>query len=188
MHTPGLKVAVPSMAYDAKGLLKTAIRGDDPVMFFENKLCYTTKSAVPEEEYLVPFGKAEVKREGSDVTVFATFWMVHQALKAAEILAKKGIEVEIIDPRTLVPLDKDAIIKSIRKTGRLMIVEEDCKTCGVGAEIAAIVAEEAFDYLESPIKRVAEPDTPIPFSPVLEDYVIPNDKTIMKGVEEIMES
>jgi len=187
MHTPGLKVAVPSMAYDAKGLLKTAIRGDDPVMFFEHKLCYTTKSMIPEEEYLLPFGKADIKKEGNDITIFTTFWMVHQALKAADVLAKKGIEVEVIDPRTLVPLDKEAIIKSVRKTGRLLIVEEDCKTCGVGAEIAAIVAEEAFDYLESPIKRIAEPDTPIPFSPVLENYVIPDDKAIVKGVEDLME-
>jgi len=187
MHTPGLKVIVPSTAYDAKGLLKTAIRGDDPVMFFENKLCYTTKSMIPDEEYLIPFGKADVKREGNDVTVFATFWMVHQVLKAADVLAKRGIEVEVIDPRTLVPLDKEAIIKSVKKTGRILIVEEDCKTCGVGAEIAAIVAEEAFDYLESPIKRIAEPDTPIPFSPVLENYVIPDHQAIVKGVEDLME-
>jgi len=188
MHTPGLKVAVPSTAYDAKGLLKTAIRDDDPVMFFEHKLCYTTKSMIPEEEYLIPFGEADVKREGSDVTVFATFWMVHQALKAADKLSKKGIEIEIVDPRTLVPLDKETILDSVRKTGRLLIVEEDCKTCGIGAEIAAIVSEEAFDYLESPIKRIAEPDTPIPFSPVLENYVIPNDEVIVKGVIDLLES
>ncbi|RJS76079.1 alpha-ketoacid dehydrogenase subunit beta [Candidatus Bathyarchaeota archaeon] len=188
MHTPGLKVAVPSTAYDAKGLLKTAIRDDDPVMFFEHKLCYTTKSMIPEEEYLIPFGEADVKREGSDVTVFATFWMVHQALKAADKLSKKGIEIEIVDPRTLVPLDKETILDSVRKTGRLLIVEEDCKTCGIGAEIAAIVSEEAFDYLESPIKRIAEPDTPIPFSPVLENYVIPNDEAIVKGVIDLLES
>lgn len=188
MHTPGLKVAVPSTAYDAKGLLKTAIRDDDPVMFFEHKLCYTTKSMIPEEEYLIPFGEADVKREGSDVTVFATFWMVHQALKAADKLSKKGIEIEIVDPRTLVPLDKETILDSVRKTGRLLIVEEDCKTCGIGAEIAAIVSEEAFDYLESPIKRIAEPDTPIPFSPVLENYVIPNDDVIVKGVIDLLES
>jgi len=186
MHTPGLKIAVPSTAYDAKGLLKTAVRGDDPVMFFEHKICYTTKSLVPEEEYLIPFGEADVKKEGDDATVFATLWMVHQALKAAEQLSKKGIEVEVLDPRTLVPLDREAITRSVKKTGRLLIVEEDCKTCGVGAEIAAIVAEEAFDYLESPIKRLAEPDTPIPFSPVLESYVIPDDKAIAKGVEALL--
>jgi len=188
MHTPGLKVAVPSTAYDAKGLLKTAIRDDDPVMFFEHKICYTTKSLIPDEEYLIPFGEADVKREGDDVTIFATFWMVHQALKAAEHLSKKGVEVEIIDPRTLVPLDKETVIDSVKKTGRLLIVEEDSRTCGVGAEIAALVAEEAFDFLESPIKRIAEPDTPIPFSPVLENYVIPDDKAIIKGVEDLLRS
>jgi len=186
MHIPGLKIAVPSTAYDAKGLLKTAIRDDDPVMFFEHKICYTTKSLIPEEEYLIPFGEADVKREGEDITLVATFWMVHKALEAAEQLSKKGIDVEIIDPRTLVPLDKETIIESVKKTGRLLIVEEDCKTCGIGAEIAAIVAEEAIDYLESPIKRIAEPDTPIPFSPVLENYVIPDEKAIIKGVEEIL--
>jgi len=188
MHTPGLKVAVPSTAYDAKGLLKTAVRDDDPVMFFEHKICYTTKSLIPDEEYLIPFGEADVKREGDDVTIFATFWMVHQTLKAAEHLSKKGVEVEIIDPRTLVPLDKETVIDSVKKTGRLLIVEEDSRTCGVGAEIAALVAEEAFDFLESPIKRIAEPDTPIPFSPVLENYVIPDDKAIIKGVEELLRS
>ncbi|MCW4020552.1 MAG: alpha-ketoacid dehydrogenase subunit beta [Candidatus Bathyarchaeota archaeon] len=188
MHTPGLKIAVPSTGYDAKGLLKTAIRDDDPIMFFEHKICYTTKSSIPDEEYLIPFGEANVKREGDNVTIFATFWMVHEALKAAEQLSRKGVEVEIIDPRTLVPLDKQAIIESVKKTGRLIIVEEDSMTCGVGAEIAAIVADEAFDYLESPIKRIAEPDTPIPFSPVLEKYVIPDDKAIMKGVEDLLRS
>jgi len=188
MHTPGLKVAVPSTAYDAKGLLKTAIRGEDPVMFCEHKICYTTKSSIPDEEYLIPFGEADIKKEGEDLTIFATFYMVHQSLKAADHLAKKGIEVEIIDPRTLVPLDKEKIIESVKKTGRLLIVEEDPLTCGVGAEIAAIVAEEAFDYLESPIKRIAEPDTPIPFSPILENYVIPNDRVIMKGVEDLLKS
>jgi len=188
MHTPGLKVAVPSTAYDAKGLLKTAIRDDDPIMFFEHKICYTTKSSVPDGEYLIPFGEADMKREGDDVTIFATFWMVHQSLKAAEKLSRRGIEVEIIDPRTLVPLDKNAIVESVRKTGRLLIVEEDCKTCGVGAEIAAIVAEEAFDFIESPIKRIAEPDTPIPFSPVLENFVIPDEKAIVKGVEDLLKA
>ncbi len=188
MHTPGLKVAVPSTAYDAKGLLKTAIRDDDPVMFFEHKICYTTESLIPDEEYLIPFGEADLKREGEDVTVVATFWMVHQSFKAADYLAKRGVEVEIIDPRTLVPLDKETVIQSVKKTGRLLIVEEDCKTCGIGAEIAAIVAEEAFDYLESPIKRIAEPDTPIPFSPVLENHVIPNEKVIIKGVEDLLRS
>jgi len=186
MHTPGLLVAVPSTPYDAKGLLKTAIRGDNPVMFFEHKLLYPIKGEVPEEDYTVPFGEAEVKLEGEDVTVFATLYMVHKALAAAQELRKLGISVEVIDPRTLVPLDKEAIIESVKKTGRIVIVTEDCKTAGVSAEIAAIVAEEALDYLDAPIKRVAEPDTPIPFSPSLEQFVIPNEKTIIKAVKEVL--
>jgi pyruvate dehydrogenase E1 component beta subunit len=186
MHTPGLLVAVPSTPYDAKGLLKTAIRGDNPVMFFEHKLLYPIKGEVPEEGYTIPFGVAEVKREGEDVTVFATLYMVHKALAAAQELRKQGISVEVVDPRTLVPLDKEAIIRSVKKTGRIVIVTEDCKTAGVSAEIAAIVAEEALDYLDAPIKRVAEPDTPIPFSPLLEQFVIPNEKTIIKAVKEVL--
>lgn len=186
MHIPGLKIAVPSTAYDAKGLLKTAIRDDDPVMFFEHKICYPTKSPIPEEEYLIPFGEADFKREGEDLTLVATSWMVHKALTVADQLADNGIDIEIIDPRTLVPLDKETILQSVKKTGRLLIVEEDCKTCGIGAEISAIVAEEAIDYLESPIIRIAEPDTPIPFSPILENYVIPDEEAITKGVEKIL--
>jgi pyruvate/2-oxoglutarate/acetoin dehydrogenase E1 component len=186
MHTPGLLVAVPSTPYDAKGLLKTAIRGNNPVMFFEHKLLYPIKGEVPKEEYTIPFGVADIKLEGEDVTIFATLYMVHKALKAARELRKKGVSVEVIDPRTLVPLDKKTIIGSVKKTGRIVIVTEDCKTAGVSAEIAAIVAEEALDYLDAPIKRVAEPDTPIPFSPPLEQYVIPNEKTIIKAVREVL--
>jgi len=186
MHTPGLLVAVPSTPYDAKGLLKTAIRGNNPVMFFEHKLLYPIEDEVPEEEYIIPFGVADVKLEGEDITLFATLYMVHKALAAAQELRKQGISVEVVDPRTLVPLDKQAIIKSVKKTGRIVIVTEDCKTAGVSAEIAAIVAEEALDYLDAPIKRVAEPDTPIPFSPTLEQFVIPNEKTIIKAVKEVL--
>jgi len=186
MHIPGLKVAIPSTPYDAKGLLKTAIRDDNPVMFFEHKLLYPVKGPVPEEEYLIPFGVAEVKREGEDVTIVATLYMVHKALAAAETLSKEGIEAEVIDPRTLVPLDRQAIVNSVKKTGRIVIVTEDCKTAGVSAEIAAMVAEEALDYLDAPIKRVAEPDTPIPFSPPLEQFVIPNEKSIIKALKEIV--
>jgi pyruvate/2-oxoglutarate/acetoin dehydrogenase E1 component len=186
MHTSGLKVAMPSAPYDAKGLLKTAIRDDNPVMFFEHKLLYPIKGLVPEEEYTVPFGVADVKREGKDVTVVATLYMVHKALAAAKELSEQGVEAEVIDPRTIVPLDKNAIINSVKKTGRLVIVSEDCKTAGVSAEIAALVAEEALDYLDAPIKRVAEPDTPIPFSPPLEQFVIPNEKSIIKAVKEIV--
>jgi len=186
MHVPGLKIAMPSTPYDAKGLLKTAIRDDDPVMFFEHKLLYPVEGEVPEEEYTIPFGVADIKREGKDVTIVATLYMVHKALSVAEMLSKEGIDVEVVDPRTLVPLDKQAIVDSVRKTGRIAIVTEDCKTAGVSAEIAAVVAEEALDYLDAPIKRVAELDTPIPFSPTLEQFVIPNEKSIVKAVKEIV--
>jgi pyruvate/2-oxoglutarate/acetoin dehydrogenase E1 component len=186
MHVPGLLVAVPSTPYDAKGLLKTAIRGNNPVFFCEHKLLYPIDGDVPEEEYTVPFGVAEVKREGSDATVVATSYMVHKALGAAKALEKEGASVEVIDPRTLTPLDKQAIIKSVKKTGRIVIVTEDCRTAGVSAEIAAVVAEEAIDYLDAPIKRLAEPDTPIPFSPPLEQYVIPDEESIIKMVKAVI--
>jgi len=184
MHVPGLYVAAPSTPYDAKGLLKTAVRGNNPVFFCEHKLLYPVEGEVPKEEYTVPFGVADIKREGADVTVVATLYMVHKALKAAAELEKEGISVEVLDPRTLTPLDKQAIVKSVKKTGRVVVVCEDCKTAGVSAEISAVVAEEALDYLDAPIKRLAEPDTPIPFSPPLEQYVIPNEKTIIKAVKE----
>jgi len=186
MHVPGLKIAMPSTPYDAKGLLKTAIRDDNPVMFFEHKLLYSIKGPVPEEEYTVPLGVADVKRKGEDVTIVATLYMVNKSLAAAEELSNDGISVEVVDPRTLVPLDKQAIINSVKKTGRIVIVTEDCKTGGVSAEIAAVVAEEAIDYLDAPVKRVAEPDTPIPFSPPLERFVIPDEKKIIGAVKEVV--
>jgi pyruvate dehydrogenase E1 component beta subunit len=186
MHVPGLYVAVPSTPYDAKGLLKSAIRGNNPVMFCEHKLLYPIEGEVPEEEYTIPFGLADVKRQGEDVTIVATLYMVHKALNAAEILQKEGISIEVVDPRTLTPLDKQTIIDSVKKTGRIVIVSEDCKTAGVSAEIAAIIAEEAIDYLDAPIRRVAEPDTPIPFSPPLEQYVIPDEKAIIKALREVV--
>ena len=186
MHVPGLYVAVPSTPYDAKGLLKAAIRGDNPILFCEHKLLYPMEGEVPEEEYTVPFGTADIKKEGSDVTIVATLYMVHLALRAAEVLEKQGVNVEVVDPRTLTPLDKQAIIRSVKKTGRIVIVSEDCKTAGVSAEIAASIAEEALDYLDAPIKRLAEPDTPIPFSPTLEQYVIPNEKSIVRAVKEVL--
>jgi pyruvate dehydrogenase E1 component beta subunit len=186
MHVPGLFVAMPSTPYDAKGLLKTAIRGNNPVFFCEHKLLYPTVGEVPEEEYTVPFGVADVKREGSDVSVVATSYMVHKALRTAEAFQKEGLNVEVIDLRTLTPLDRQAIVKSVKKTGRIVIVSEDCRTAGVGAEVAAVVAEEALDYLDAPVKRVCEPDTPIPFSPPLEQYVIPDEKRITKAIKEVM--
>jgi len=186
MHVPGLYVAVPSTPKDAKGLLKSALRGENPVIFCEHKLLYSIKGEVPEDDYLIPFGVADIKREGTDVTVVATLYMVHKALAAAQTLAQEGVNVEVIDPRTLTPLDKTTIVKSVKKTGRVVVVSEDCKTTGVSAEIAAVVAEEAIDYLDAPIKRVTGADTPIPFSPTLEQFVIPNEKSIVKAVKEVV--
>jgi pyruvate/2-oxoglutarate/acetoin dehydrogenase E1 component len=186
MHTPGLKIAVPAFAYDVKGLIKTAIRDPDPVMFFEHKLVYDRKEEVPDEEYLIPFGEAKVRREGTDVTVWGTFFMVHKALEVAEELAKDGISVEVIDPRTLVPLDKKTLIDSVRKTGRLVLVTEETRTGATTAEISAIVQEEAFDWLDAPIKRVNAPDTPVPFSPTLEQYFIPDNRRIAEAIRSIV--
>ncbi|MFX0054194.1 MAG: alpha-ketoacid dehydrogenase subunit beta [Promethearchaeota archaeon] len=186
MHTPGLKIAVPAFAYDAKGLIKTAIRDPDPVMFFEHKLVYDRKEEVPEEEYLVPFGEAKIRREGTDVTVWGTFFMLHRALEVAEELAKDGISVEVIDPRTLVPLDKKTLIDSVKKTGRLVLVTEETKTGATTAEISAMVQEEAFDWLDAPIKRVNAPDTPVPFSPTLEQYFIPDNKRIAEAIRAVV--
>jgi pyruvate/2-oxoglutarate/acetoin dehydrogenase E1 component len=186
MHVPGLHVAVPSTPYDAKGLLKTAIRGSNPVFFCEHKLLYPVEGEVPEQEYLIPFGKADVKKEGTDVTVVATSYMVHKALNAATTLLKEGVDAEVVDPRTLTPLDVATITGSVRKTGRVVIVSEDCRTGGVSAEIAALVAERALDYLDAPVKRVTTPDTPIPFSPPLEQFIIPNEESIIKAVKEVV--
>jgi len=203
MHTPGLKVVMPSTPYDAKGLLKTAIRDDNPVVFLEHKLLYggsspggKAKSAVsklgeafrpaPPEDYTIPFGQADIKRPGRDVTVVATSYMVHKSLKAAEQLQAEGIEAEVIDPRTLVPLDRQTILESVAKTGRLVIVTEDVLTCGVGAEIAAIVADEGLFYLDAPIKRVSIPDTPVPFAPVMENAVIPQERDIADAIRSVL--
>lgn len=186
MHVPGLLVAAPSTPHDAKGLLKTAIRDDNPVMFCEHKLLYPMEGPVPEEEFTVPFGVGAVKREGDDVTVVATMYMVHETLGVAKTLEREGVSIEVVDPRTLVPFDKELLMTSVKKTGRLVVVSEDCKTAGVSAEIAALVAEEAIDYLDAPIKRVAEPDTPIPFSPPLEKHVIPDQSDIIDAVKQII--
>lgn len=182
-HIPGVKVVMPSTAADAKGLMIASIRDDNPVVYIEHKQLLGVPGEVPDGDVVVPLGKADVKREGSDITIVAWSWMIQKAMAAAEELAKKGINAEIIDPRTLIPLDKDAILKSVAKTGKLVIVHEEVKTSGFGGEIAAIVAEEGFDYLDAPIKRVAAPDTPIPFSPVLEQAYIPSAEKIIKAVE-----
>ncbi len=188
MSMPGLKIISPSTPYDAKGLLKSAIREDNPKIFFVHKFLLLSglTGPVPEEEYTIPLGKADIKREGKDVTVVAIGAMVQQALAAAEKLQKeKGISLEVVDPRTIVPLDKETIYNSLKKTGRLIIMDEEPKTGSAAAEIAALVADEAFDYLDAPIKRVCAPNTPIPFSPALEKYWIPHEENLIKAVGEI---
>jgi pyruvate/2-oxoglutarate/acetoin dehydrogenase E1 component len=185
-HIPGLKVVMPSTPYDVKGLIKASIRDDDPIIFIEHKLLYNEKGSVPDEEYLIPIGRADIKREGIDVTIVATSLMVTKTLNAAERLARDGIEAEVLDPMTLVPLDEESILQSVRKTGRLVIVHEACRRAGYGAEIAAIVAEKALYDLDAPIKRVAAFNTPIPFAPKLEDFVIPDEQAIINGVRELL--
>ena len=186
MHIPGLFVAAPSTPYDAKGLLIEAVKNDNPVIFVEHKRLYNTKGLVPEESYRIPFGQAEVKRAGRDVTVFATHALVLSALEAAEEAAKDGIDVEVIDPRTLAPLDKGALLASVKKTGRLLVADEDNKTCGVAAEVSAIVAEEAIDYLKAPILRNCSPDTPVPFSPPLEKAYIFGKDRLLASIRRLM--
>ncbi len=185
-HIPGLKVALPSTPYDAKGLLKTAIRDDTPVVFIEHKLLYNTKGDVPEEEYLIPFGQAKVCREGTGVTIVAISRMVLRALEAAEILAAEGISVEVVDPRTVVPLDLDTILASVKKTGRLIISHEGYTRCGVGAEIATQVMEQGLDYLDKPVRRVCGLNVPVPFAPVMENYVIPGVAALVEAVKEMV--
>ncbi len=187
MQIPGLKVAVPSTPYDAKGLFKTALRQDDPVLFLEHKGLYGSKGHVPEGEYTIPFGKAEVRRAGNDVTLVAVSLMVGRALEAAAILDKQGISVEVIDPRTVVPLDKEVILDSVARTGRLVIVDEAYATCGFSAEVAALVAEEALDELDAPIKRICALPAPHAFSPALDSTLIPSVDRIVKEVTQLME-
>jgi pyruvate dehydrogenase E1 component beta subunit len=183
MNVPGLKIAVPATPADAKGLLKTAIRGEDPVLFFEHKMLYAVRGPVPEDpDFTVPFGEANVVRPGRDVTIIAIGGMLAKALAAADALAQEGIEAEVIDPRTLVPLDKEALIRSLAKTSRVVIVHEAHKRAGPGAEIAAVLAEEAVEYLDGPVMRVAAKNVPIPYSPVLEEEVLPGVEDILAAV------
>ena len=185
-HTAGLITIAPATPYDVKGLLSSAIRDDNPVVFLEHKMLYAQKGEVPEGEYLIPIGRADIKREGSDVTLVCWSGMVRQCLAAAEDLEKEGISAEVLDLRTLIPLDKEAILESVAKTHRLAIVHEACLTGGFGGEIASIVADEGFDLLDAPIKRVAGPDTPVPFSPVLEaEFIVKADK-IAAAVRELL--
>ncbi len=188
MSITSLKIVVPSTPYDAKGLLKSAIREDNPTIFLYHQLLLRRgmKGEIPKGEYTIPLGKADVKRAGNDVTVVAIGLMVHRALAAAEKLQEKGISIEVIDPRTLVPLDEQAIIDSVKKTGRLVIMDEESKTGSAAGEIAAIMAKEAFDFLDAPITRVCAPDTPVPFSPVLEKFWMPDEENLIKAVNEII--
>jgi len=183
LNVPGLKVVMPSTPYDAKGLLIASIYDDNPVIFLESKHLYTSKGPVPEKEYQIPLGKADVKREGKDVTVVATGLMVQRSLKAAEQLAKEGIDTEIVDPRTLLPLDKELILNSLKRTGKLVVVHESPKTFGFAGEIAAIVLEEALEYLDAPLVRVASPDAPVPFSPPLWKAYLPSEEDIALAVK-----
>lgn len=184
-HIPGLKVALPSTPYDAKGLLKTAIRDDNPVLFFEDKMMYQVKGPVPEEEYTVPFGVADIKRPGRDVTVVATSSMVYVALEAAQILEQDGIQAEVVDPRTTVPLDVETLVASARRTGRVVVVDEGHRRYGVTAELAAVIAEEAFYDLEAPVRRLGALEVPVPFSPVLEDQTVPSAQQVAQVAREL---
>lgn len=179
-HVPGLKVVVPSTPYDAKGLLKTAIRDENPVVFFEDKMMYKIKGAVPAEEYTIPFGVADVKRVGDDITLVATSSMVQVALGAAEKLSQIGISAEVIDPRTTKPLDKQALVDSAKKTSRAIVMDEGYESYGVTAEFASVIADGAFYYLDAPVKRMGAMDVPIPFSPVLEDLTVPTEETVFE--------
>jgi len=182
-HVPGLKVVYPSTPADAAGLLLTAVDDDNPVAFIEHKAMYGLKGEVPDDIKPIPFGVADIKREGKDVTIVATGKMVHEALKAAEQLSKDGIEVEVVDPRTLYPLDKETIFNSVSKTGKVVVVTEEAKRGGYGGEISAMISEEIFDSLDAPVVRIGALNTPIPFAPNLESYVIPASKDIVNGVK-----
>lgn len=177
-HIPGLKVALPSSAYEAKGLMKTAIRDNNPVVIFEDKLMYQDKAPVPEEEYLIPFGVANILREGTDITLVATSSMVQVAQKAAEILEADGISAEVIDPRTIVPLDEETILNSVKKTSRAIVIDEGHQSYGITGEIASRISDKAFYYLDAPVQRMGAMDVPIPFSPALEDITVPTPESV----------
>jgi acetoin:2,6-dichlorophenolindophenol oxidoreductase subunit beta len=198
MTLPGIKILVPATAYDALGMLRSAVRCDDPVIMFEHKLLYGSKGAraesgsvdassdIPDEDYTVPFGKAEIRRKGKDVTIIATLLMMHRSLQAAQILEKDGISAEVIDPRSLVPFDWETVNASVKKTGRVVIVEESPKHGGIGAEIGATIAEDMFEYLKAPVKRVAAPNTPAPFSPPMEKFYIPDVDRIAAAAKKLL--
>jgi len=185
-HVPGLKVAVPSTPYDAKGLLKTAIRDENPVVFFEDKLMYQMKGLVPEGEYNIPFGVADIKRAGTDITIVATSSMVYVALEAGKLLEEVGISAEIIDVRTTVPLDKRTLIESAKKTSRAIVVDEGYERYGVTAELASVIADGAFYHLDAPVKRLGAMDVPVPFSPVLEDLTVPTPTSVAEMAKSLL--
>ncbi len=185
-HVPGLYLVMPATPHDVKGLLKTCIRDDNPILFIEHKMLYGTKGEVPDEEYLIPLGLADVKREGSDVTILAYSKMVLGSLEAAEQLAEEGIEAEVIDLRSIKPLDVDTIVRSVRKTGKVMCVSEGCKMNGVASELVSVIQEEAFDYLDAPVKRVCSADVPVPMSPVLEAAMVPSAENVIEAAKELL--
>jgi pyruvate dehydrogenase E1 component beta subunit len=185
-HVPGLKVVMPTNAYDAKGLLVAAIRDDNPVIYISNKRCMQTSCEVPDELYTVPLGVADIKRPGEHVTVVATGRMVLNALEAADQLATEGVSLEVIDPRTLSPMDMTTILDSVKKTNRAVVVHEAVRTCGIGAEIAASISQDAFDFLDAPVQRVGAPFTPVPFAPVLEQAYLPNTQDIIRAVRQVV--
>ncbi len=187
VHTPGLKVVAPATAYDAKGLIKAAIRDEDPVIYLEHKYLYRRiKEELPKEDYVVPIGVAAVRREGRDLAILTYGAMLYQALEAAEVLAKEeGVETEVVDLRSLLPLDKDAILNAAKKTGKVLVVHEDTRTGGIAGEIAAIINEEVFEYLDGPVLRVTAPDTPVPYSPPLEEFFLPNKEKILKAARQL---
>jgi len=185
-HSPGLKLVAPSTPYDAKGLLKAAIRDPNPVIYFEHKFLYRRiKARLPKDDFVVPIGQADIKRRGNDISVITYGAMVHVALEAAEVLSRDGIDLEVIDLRTLIPLDKDSIYESVRKTSKAILLHEDNKTGGIGAEIAALLAEDCFDYLDGPVVRIAAPDTPVPFSPPLEEFFLPKTGDVVAAVKKL---
>jgi len=177
-HIPGIKVVIPATPYDAKGLLKSAVRDDNPVVFFEDKMMYQLKGPVPEEDYTIPLGVADIKRSGKDITLVATSSMVQVSLRSAEILDHEGISAEVIDVRTTVPLDRQTLIESAQKTSHVIVIDEGYQSYGVTAEIASVVADGAFYYLDAPVKRMGAMDVPVPFSPVLEDQTVPTPETV----------
>ena len=186
INTPGLLVVTPATAYDAKGLFNTAIVNENPVVFIEHKRIYNIKDDVPEEYYTIPFGKAAIRRQGKDITIVATQALVFDSLKVAEEIQKEGISCEVIDPRTLNPLDKDTIFDSVKKTGKLIVADEGCLTCGFASEIASLAAQELFGYLKAPVIKVGSPDTPAPYSPPLEAAYIPGERNIREAIIKIM--